>query len=603
MTDTVAPICCFLGHVDVGKTSLLDHLRHSDVQRHEVGRITQQIGSTYINRGVLDEITEGLSKNLEIPGLLVVDTPGHDCFTQMRLVGIKVSHLPIVVVDMVKGLEKQTKQCIGLLNKRQIPFIMALNKLDRVPGWKVSGHRNLKKAFQAQSRDTMREIKDASNRIICQMAELGMNSALYYENTDPRDTISMVPVSAKTGEGMADLMILISKLTTRNLTTARAMPASLYGEAFGYVMETKQDERHGLVVYALLVANELRKGDELVVETIEGGTAKATVRELLTPPDQKEMKNKISLAVRDVVRGTSGVAIKFTDDAVYDQMAPGGLLLRYNSGVDYERKRDRILAEVRRDTERETDDIKLDKVGIIINVPARSMAYAVLKLIQDGGHGAMVQEINVGKLNKTLIIKASGQLPRERGSDRIYQKRFAVILDYNNLYGDEVEYDEEIREMAKKSDVTIISGNIVHHLVERYHRFVAGLDDELRTMFPGATSEFSLEILPRFVFLKKTPLLFGVRVTSGRLVPKMGIKATKGEGRDYTEVRLGTLQEIQRDRKMIESASRTDEVCIRIVNDESREYGKHFDETWTLVPDFTPEELTARAKYPEVFTA
>ena len=608
--NKISPICCFLGHVDVGKTSLLDSLRKSNIQKNEAGCITQQIGATFFNRESLNDITDGLSKSLEIPGLLIIDTPGHDCFTQMRLIGIKVSHLPILVVDIMKGLEKQTKQCIELLVKNDKQFVIALNKLDKLAGWKITGSHSLKIAFAAQDKGVMRSLKDYSNKIICQVAEIGLNAALYYENNDTKNTISMVPISGKTCEGIGDLMILISKLTTKNLIKAQVKENFLYNQAFGYIIELKQDEKHSLVNYALLVANSLKKGDRLLVESINGSVIEGTIKEILVPPDQKEMKNKINLKSIHEISGTCGLAIKFSTE-ICDDIAPGGIFMKVN---DEESITSRIKHQMEKEIKKyqhthSDDEFKYENTGIIVNVPAKGMGYAILKLLHDPiSHSKTpkikIQDINVGKINKTLLIKASIRLPSGNiGTDKqkvdyIYNKRYTVILDYNNLYEDDVKYDDEINELAEKLDIKIIHGNIIHHLIEKYHKYINELDNMIRDKYPNLLVNCQLQILPKYIFLKKQPIMFGVKVVSGTLKTNIILKACKGQD----ELKLGNVTSIQKKNKPVTTATKNDEVCIRIEDENGKyEYGKHFNEDYDLAPYLDPEEYRIKEMYGEIF--
>lgn len=595
--NKISPICCFLGHVDVGKTSLLDSLRESNIQQNEVGRITQQIGSTYFNRDALNDITEGLNKSLEIQSLLVLDTPGHDCFTQMRLIGIKVSHLPVLIIDIIKGIEKQTRQCIELLVKYKIHFMIALNKLDKIRGWKSSGSKSLKISFSKQDKSVILSLKDYANKIIYQLAEFDINAALYYENSDPKNIISMVPISAKTREGLADLMVLISKLTTNNLSRALRSLNSLYNHTFGYVIETKQDEKHGLIIYALLLANDLQKGDQIIVESITGSTTKTIIKDILVPPDQKEMKNKILFKPVQSLNGTHGIGIKFMNDQVYDEIAPGGLFIKCNND---ESDCAEIINQQIKKYEDTYEDFKYEKNGIILNVPTKGMAFALLKLIQSGNKIIKVQDINIGKINKTTIIKVANQLSSLQDKiEYLYNKRYAIILDYNNLYDDIVEYDEEIDEFTKKMDVRIIHGNIIHHLIDEYYKYIESIDDTIKRIHPNLINDYELQILPKYIFLKKSPMMFGVKVLSGILYPNTIVAAQKD-----SIIKLGTVKSIHKKSKPIEYAIKNDEVCIKIEDEggEKYEYGKHFNEKWTLLPYLDDKEILIKSKYPDIFS-
>jgi len=591
--NNIFPICCFLGHVDAGKTSLLDYLRNSNIHTNEAGGITQQIGATVFSENAIKSLSGSLNQSLEISGLLIIDTPGHDCFTQMRLIGIKVSHLPIIVVDIIKGLEKQTIQCIELLIKYDKQFIIALNKLDRIYGWKTTKNKNLKDVFANQNKNTLSLMKTYSDKIMYQVSELGLNACLYYENSDPKNNISMVPVSAKTGEGISDLIVLVSKLTYKKMDK-QIKNTNAYKYAFGYIIETRLDEHNGLVNYALLLSKKIKKGDELLIESCKGQTIRATVKELYLPPDQKEMKNKVNFKSVEEINGTTGFAIKFTEQNINDRIADGAIFI-----IACESDSETIINNqiCQYDTEYE---IKYDKVGIIINVSSRGMARAVMKLLSDDN--IHVQDINVGKISKTCLIQVSSHLQQFKNKvDYIYNKRYAVILNYNNLYkcDDELEYSKEIYDLCIKLDVKIISGNTIYKLIEKYKQYINDLDTSIIEMYPNIKSEFKLEILPKYIFLNKSPLLFGVRVISGEI--KCGISVKAYLGTEY--LNLGILTNIEKNNKSVDKAIKDEEVCIRIEsNDNSKQYkyGRHFDYKWTLEPFLSNDDENIKLKYPSL---
>ena len=194
-----SPICTILGHVNVGKTLLLDKLRNTNVQNKENGNITQNIGSSYINKTVLNNLTK--NDKIMISGIILIDTPGHECFSHQRVCGLIVSDIVIILIDIIKGIDEETRKCIKMLLEYKKPFIICANKIDRINGWQSENDKviYLKECLKNQSKTTIKLFDDYVNKIINQMYELDCKSALYYKNDDIKKNICIVPVSVKSG--------------------------------------------------------------------------------------------------------------------------------------------------------------------------------------------------------------------------------------------------------------------------------------------------------------------------------------------------------------------------------------------------------------------
>jgi translation initiation factor 5B len=265
-----SPICVVLGHVDTGKTSLLDKIRRTNVQEGEAGGITQQIGATYFPMEALKPSTDKLNKDLnleyKVPGLLVVDTPGHEQFTNLRSRGSSLCDIAVLVVDIMVGLEKQTIESIELLKQRKTPFIVALNKVDRMYGWVARPNAPIRETLAAQPDYAVEEFERRTNHVLGQMMGEGLNAKLYYENTDFRRVVSVVPTSAFTGEGVPDLLMLLVQLT-QSLMSNRIM---LCDAPQASVLEVKTIDGLGTTVDIVLVNGEIREGDTLVARQEQG---------------------------------------------------------------------------------------------------------------------------------------------------------------------------------------------------------------------------------------------------------------------------------------------------------------------------------------------
>lgn len=266
-----------------------------DHQEGEAGGITQQIGATFFPKDTLLTRTAALNQgdmkiDVMLPGLLIIDTPGHESFSNLRSRGSMLCDIAILVIDLMHGLEPQTIESINLLRKKRTPFVVALNKVpghqpaslpdrhrawpltwlvvvlvvvqvDRCYNWKVTTNSPFRPALELQSEDTRREFYDRTDHVIMQLKEKGLNSELYWRNTDVAHTVSLIPTSAITGEGISDLLLLLVKLTQ-----TRMAKSLMYNEVVQCtVLEVKQLEGLGTTVDVILVNGTLKEGDTIVV--------------------------------------------------------------------------------------------------------------------------------------------------------------------------------------------------------------------------------------------------------------------------------------------------------------------------------------------------
>lgn len=255
-------VCVCVAHdVNAGKTSLLDKIRHTNVQEGEAGGITQQIGVTQFSKETLAAQTQCLQEKspfkIDLPGLLVIDTPGHESFTNLRSRGSSLCDIAILVIDLMHTLEPQTIESINLLKKSRTPFIVALNKIDRCYGWKATPNAPVRDSLKNQDQNCLLEFKDRTERAIVALMEQGLNAKLYWENDDPAHTVSLVPTSAITGEGVPDILMMLI-----TLTQTRLRDQLMYMELLQCtVLEVKVIEGLGHTVDVVLVNGTL-KGEQ-----------------------------------------------------------------------------------------------------------------------------------------------------------------------------------------------------------------------------------------------------------------------------------------------------------------------------------------------------
>lgn len=286
---------------------MLDYIRKTHVQDNEAGGITQQIGATFVPPVAIKEQCR-ISKEpteLEVPGLLIIDTPGHESFTNLRSRGSSLCDIAILVIDIMHGLEPQTIESINLLKSRKTPFIVALNKIDRLYNWKNNVRRDIQDLINSQAPNTKLEFEKRVKEVVLQLNEKSLNAALYYENPDVRSYVSLVPTSAVCGDGMGNLINLITHYCQTMLHKKLIFqPDKLEAT----VLEVKALPGLGTTIDVVLVNGRLNEGDKIVLAGHDGPIA-TQIRSLLVPQPLKELRVKSPYQELKSIKGSIGVKI------------------------------------------------------------------------------------------------------------------------------------------------------------------------------------------------------------------------------------------------------------------------------------------------------
>ncbi|HJM44910.1 MAG TPA: GTP-binding protein, partial [Candidatus Poseidoniaceae archaeon] len=289
------PIVAVLGHVDHGKTSILDHIRslgvdsQSSVMAREAGGITQHIGATEIPSDLLNEVCGNLlgGKTFNSPGLLFIDTPGHHSFTTLRSRGGALADIAILVIDILEGCQPQTLESIRILKQQKTPFVLALNKIDRIHGWECKFNRSTALSLKNQSKDSLSLFEQKFWELVGNLSEQGFNVDLYSKITDFTDTIAAVPCSAKEGEGIQDLLAITVGLAERFLSERLK---DVHGEAEGTILELKDEQGLGKTLDLILYKGKLTKGDEILLVSQEGPFW-SHIKGMFSPRGMSEMRD------------------------------------------------------------------------------------------------------------------------------------------------------------------------------------------------------------------------------------------------------------------------------------------------------------------------
>lgn len=497
-----SPICCILGHVDTGKTKLLDKIRQTNVQEGEAGGITQQIGATYFPVEAIKQKTHVVNRDgkfeFKVPGLLIIDTPGHESFSNLRSRGSSLCNIAILVVDIMHGLEPQTLESMRLLRERKTPFIVALNKIDRLYGWKKIENNGFQESLALQNKAVQNEFKNRLEQTKLAFAEQGFNSELFYQNKSMAKYVSLVPTSAHTGEGIPDMLKLIVQLTQE-----RMVGSLMYlSEVQATVLEVKAIEGFGMTIDVILTNGILREGDRIILCGTEG-VIKTNIRALLTPAPLRELRLKSQYVHNKEVKAALGV--KISAPGLEGAIAGSRLLV-----VGPDDDEDDLEDEVEADLASLFSRVEKSGRGVSVQASTLGSLEALLDFLKDCK--IPVANVGIGPVYKRDVMQCGIML--EKAPD------YAVMLCFD------VKVDKEAQEYADQQGVKIFTADIIYHLFDSFTKHMDELlekkkeESKLLAVFPCV-------LAPVAVFNKSGPIVIGVDVVEGQLKINTPISAVK----------------------------------------------------------------------------
>ena len=448
-----SPICCVLGHVDTGKTKLLDKIRRTNVQEGEAGGITQQIGATYFPMDRLqkqtDKVNNRLNLEYKIPGLLVIDTPGHEAFSNLRTRGSSLCDVAVLVVDIMHGLEAMTIESLKLLRARRTPFVVALNKVDCLYDWDPKPNTPIRKTLSQQKDYVLSEFETRVGDVIAQFQAQGLNAVLYYENEDYRSNLSLVPTSAFTGEGVPDLLMLVIQITQQLMThKLEYMP---WPEAT--VLEVKSIEGLGTTIDIVLLNGELHQGDTIVVCGMNGPIV-TNIRALLTPKPMREIRVRADYVHHKSIEAAMGIKIAAPG---LEHAVAGTQVLVLRDGDEVEA----LKEDVMEDLESVLGSMDCVERGVSVQASTIGSLEALMEHLAQHDPPVPVAHIGLGPLHKKDVIVAAGMLE--------HSPEYATILAFD------VKVTREARDVAQDEGVNIFTADIIYHLTDQWERFMGAL--------------------------------------------------------------------------------------------------------------------------------
>ena len=528
------PIVSVLGHIDTGKTKLLDKIRKSSVQAREVGGITQHIGASYFPVDTLAKICgplfKGLKKDVQIPGLLVIDTPGHEAFANLRKRGGAVSDIAILVIDVLKGFEVQTYECLDILKERKTPFLVAANKIDRIPGWKPKENESFSASYRNQDTYVQQELDNKLYTIMGTFSRLGFRTDKFNNVKDFTKTIAIIPTSAITGEGIPELLAVLIGLTQQYLQNRLR---TTEGPAKGTVLEVKEEPGLGITTNVIIYDGTLQKGDLIVVGAKEKPVA-TNIRALLLPKPLDEIRDPRD-KFSSVESVSAAAGIKIAAPNLEEALAGAPLY-----AVPSEDKLEEYIKMV----SEEVEQIKIatDLDGVVLKTDALGSLEAIAESLKR--NDVPIRMADVGDVSKRDVTEASVVKENE--------PLHGVILGFN------VKVLPDAEEEAKNRDIPIFNHKTIYNLIDDYLQWMKKEEEtQLGEEFDRLVKPAKVKFLPGYVFRKAKPAVFGVEVLAGTIKPKTTL--VKKDGRN-----IGEIMQIQDKGEAVSEANSGMQVAVSV---------------------------------------
>ncbi|MEM0101012.1 MAG: translation initiation factor IF-2 [Candidatus Methanomethylicaceae archaeon] len=498
---------------------------------------TQHIGASFLPTDVIikycSSVIKGFEAKLKVPGILVIDTPGHEVFSNLRFRGGAVSDIAILVIDILKGVERQTEECIEILRSRKTPFVVAANKIDKIPGWKPYPNKSFIESYKLQESYVRNRLDEMINKIIGELARFGFSSDRYDRIKDFTRTVAIVPTSALTGEGIPELLALICGLTQQYLTD-RLLTTEGPGE--GVVLETKEDPGLGKTIDVIIFNGIVKKGDTIVVGGLKGPIV-TKIRAILLPKPLNEIRDPEDkfIATEKVV---AAAGVKIVAPGLEDAVG-GAPVIVANDEASIELAKNRIKEEM---TElRFSSDIN----GVIVKADTLGSLEALVKFLKSSGIPVRISDI--GPISKKDIIEAT-IVKRKK-------PELGAILGFN------INITQEASIEAKNRGIPIFISNVIYHIVDDFKAWHTKIIEEMRSkefsqvILPGV-----IKVLPGYVFRRSSPPIFGIEVLLGCIKPGYPLMKENGEI-------IGEIMQIQDRGNNIDLAKKGDKVAISVKGD------------------------------------
>ena len=529
------PIVVVLGHVDSGKTSILDKIRGTGVQEREAGGITQHIGASFLPIETLKKICGPLYKKLEesehqIPGILVIDTPGHEIFTNLRARGGSAADIAILVVDVNRGFQPQTNESLKILESRKVPFVVALNKTDQISGWRPTETNFISQAIKEQDHFIQTTLDEQIYNVVGTLSVLGYQSEAFWRVKNYKKEIAIVPVSARTGVGIPELLTVLVGLTQqylqKKLTQEQKPPR-------GIVLEVNDEVGLGPTANIILVDGSLNKDNTILVAKRDGVIV-TKPKAILLPKPLDEMRDpRDKFKPVEEVHAAAGVKIASPD---LEGVLPGSTV--------YVASNESEIAQFKKEIEAEMASVFIDQEtsGITLKCDTIGSLEAITEMLKR--EQIPVAKADIGPVNRRDVVGAKVIKEKDR--------HLGVILSFN------VKILPDAREEADTNHIRIFDENVIYNLIDNYTKWVTeDTTHEEDASFVEFTPIAKFTFLKGYVFRNNDPAVFGIRVDLGKLHQK--IRFMRMDGKE-----IGKIHQLQESGKTVESAETGKEVACSV---------------------------------------
>ena len=524
-----------LGHVDSGKTSLLDKIRGTAVQSREVGGITQHIGASFFPIETIKDMTGSLYQKLskseaQIPGLLVIDTPGHEVFANLRIRGGSAADIAIVVVDVNKGFEAQTNESIEILRKRKVPFLIALNKIDMVTGWRKGNTPFISDQIKKQDVNIQTILDEKIYNVVGSLSRLGYNSEAFWRIKDFTKELAIVPVSATSGVGIPELLAVMVGLTQQYLAKKLERHD---GAAKGIVLEINEEIGLGPSANVILLDGILKQGDTVAVAKRDSAIV-TRIKALLLPKPLDEMRDPRD-KFKPVSEVISAAGLKITSPDLDGVLAGSPLYV-------VEKKEDENRLKIMVESEIKSAIINTDSNGVILRCDTIGSIEAIMDLLKKAN--IPIQSADIGHITRRDVIAASAVKEKDR--------YVGVLLGFN------VKVLDDAQKESQERGVKIFNERIIYNLVRNYTDWVTyQKEHEHSIIFNEIPPICKFQFLKGFIFRRNDPAVFGAEILIGKLRQKVLVINENGK-------KIGTIHQVQESGKAIEEATKGMQVAVSI---------------------------------------